>query len=238
MDIKEQELLGDAVNQHWYYVSKAAALSHVLKGEAFSRILDVGAGSGFFSRHLLSTTDAAQGLCVDPHYDSEWDESIGDKPLRFRHSAQDYGADLVLLMDVLEHVDDDVALLQQYTSGLKSGAKVVITVPAFPFLWSGHDVFLEHRRRYTLQTLRPVVEQSDLKIMNLSYGFGLLFPLAAAVRLAGRLKDADTQPHSDLKIHHPLVNAALKSICTLDRPLMNTNTLMGLSVFCLAEKTS
>lgn len=236
MDIKEQDLLGDAVHQHWYYVSKAAALSHVLNGETFSRILDVGAGSGFFSRHLLSTTDAAQGLCVDPNYDSEWDESIGYKPLRFRHSAQDYDADLVLLMDVLEHVDDDVALLKQYTNGLKSGSKVVITVPAFPFLWSGHDVFLEHRRRYTRETLRPVLEQSGLEITSLCYGFGLLFPLAAAVRLAGRLKGAETQPRSDLKVHHPWVNAALKAVCTLDRPLMNTNTLMGLSVFCLAEK--
>jgi len=236
MDIKEQDLLGDAVNQHWYYVSKAAALSHVLKGETFSRILDVGAGSGFFSRHLLSTTDAREGLCVDPHYDTEWDESIGDKSLRFRHSAQDYDADLVLLMDVLEHVDDDVALLSQYTETLKPGAKVVITVPAFPFLWSGHDVFLEHRRRYTLQTLRPVVEKSGLKISSLSYGFGLLFPLAAMVRLAGRLKGADTQPRSDLKVHHPWVNAALKSVCTLERPFMTANTVMGLSVFCLAEK--
>lgn len=236
MDIKEQDLLGDSVFDHWYYTSKAAAVSHVLQGETFNRILDVGAGSGFFSRHLLSTTPAAQAMCVDPNYDQDTNESVDNKPLLFRRSAEDYPADLVLLMDVLEHVDDDVALLTHYTRALKPGTKVLITVPAFPFLWSGHDVFLEHRRRYTLETLRPVVKQSGLNIVNDCYGFGLLFPLAAAMRMARRLKEPDQTPHSDLKVHHPLINAALKAICTLERPLMSNNTLMGLSVFCLAEK--
>lgn len=236
MDIKEQELLGDAVSQHWYYTSKAAAVSHVLQGVTFERILDVGAGSGFFSRHLLSTTSAVQSLCVDPNYDRDWTESVDNKPLLFRRDAKDYAADLVLLMDVLEHVDDDEGLLTHYTRDLKSGTKVLITVPAFPFLWSAHDVFLEHRRRYTLDTLRPVVKGAGLNIVNDCYGFGLLFPLAAAMRLARRLKDPDAQPQSDLKIHHPIINAALGAICALERPLMNGNTLMGLSAFCLAEK--
>ena len=236
MDIKEQDLLGDAVSQHWYYTSKAAAVSHVLQGVTFDRILDVGAGSGFFSRHLLSTTPAAQSLCVDPNYDRDWTESVDNKPLLFRRDAEDYAADLVLLMDVLEHVDDDLSLLTHYTHDLKAGTKVLITVPAFPFLWSGHDVFLEHRRRYSLDTLRPVVKGAGLNIVNDCYGFGLLFPLAAAMRLVRRLKEPDAVPHSDLKVHHPIINAALGAICALERPLMNGNTLMGLSVFCLAEK--
>lgn len=237
MDIKEQNLLGDAVARHWYYKSKAAAVSQFLKGEAFTRILDVGAGSGFFSRHLLSTTDAEDALCIDPHYEREWDDDIGGKPIRFRRASHDYAADLVLLMDVLEHVDDDLALLAQYTHALVRGAKVMITVPAFPFLWSNHDIFLEHRRRYTIASLLPVVEQSSLKIVNVSYGFGLLFPLAGMVRLAKRLGGPASQPRSDLKVHHPMVNKALETLCTIERPFMAHNNLMGLSVFCLAEKT-
>lgn len=237
MDIKEQDLLGGAVSQHWYYKSKAAALSRCLEGRPFSRVLDVGAGAGFFSRHLLATTGAQEALCVDPHYDREWDDRVLDKPLRFRQATDDYAADLVLLMDVLEHVDDDVALLHQYTHGLASGASVMITVPAFPFLWSLHDDFLEHRRRYTIATLCPVVEQAGLKVLNVSYGFALVFPLVAAVRLAARLGGAASQPASDLKVHHPWVNGALATLCALERPFMRHNKLMGLSVFCLAEKS-
>ena len=52
-----------------------------------------------------------------------------------------------MIADVLEHVDDDLALLRQYAAKLGEGGRIVITVPAFSFLWSGHDVFLEHRRR-------------------------------------------------------------------------------------------
>lgn len=233
MDIKEQDLLGDAVAQHWYYKSKAAALSHYLQGAHFSRILDVGAGSGFFSRHLLATTDAAEALCVDPNYAREWAEQVDAKPVRFRRTAEDYPADLVLLMDVLEHVDDDVALLRQYIDALPSGTKVMITVPAFQFLWSGHDVFLEHRRRYTIATLRRAVEQSGLKIERASYAFGLLFPLVALIRW---LKGAGVEPRSDLKVHHPLVNGVLSAICALERPFFAYNKWLGLSVFCLAEK--
>jgi len=236
MDIKEQDLLGEGVSRHWYYTSKAAALSHVLKGQTFPRILDVGAGSGFFSRHLLSTTEAGEAVCVDLNYDEEWDDSLDGKPLRFRRAVQDYDADLVLLMDVLEHVDDDVGLLTNSTQALARGAKVVITVPAFPFLWSGHDVFLDHKRRYTMAALRPVVERAGLKIVTLSYGFGLLFPLVALVRLAGRFQGGEAQPKSDLKIHHPWVNTILKTVCALERPFMTANTWMGLSVFCVAEK--
>lgn len=236
MDIKELDLLGDAVAEHWYYRSKAAALSQFLKGHRVIRILDVGAGSGFFSRHILSTTSAVEALCVDLHYEREWDDRVGDKPIHFRRTSQDFTADLVLLMDVLEHVDDDAALLKQSTEALKSGAKVLITVPAFPFLWSAHDQFLDHKRRYTISTLRPVVEQAGLKIEKLSYGFGVLFPLVAAVRLAGRFKGASAEPKSDLKVHHPLVNAALKTVCAMERPFMPFNTWVGLSLFCLAEK--
>jgi SAM-dependent methyltransferase len=236
MDIKEQDLLGDGVDQHWYYTSKAAALSPFLKGQHITRILDVGAGSGFFSRHILSTTSAVEALCVDPHYEREWDEHVGEKPIHFRRTAQDFPADLVLLMDVLEHVNDDVALLKQSTEALKSGAKVIITVPAFPVLWSAHDLFLDHKRRYTISTLRPILEQAGLKIEKLSYGFGLLFPLVAAVRLAGRIKGPSSKPNSDLKVHHPLVNAALKFVCAMERPFMPYNKWAGLSLFCLAEK--
>jgi len=233
MDIKEQDLLGDAVGQHWYYKSKAAALSHYLKDVRFSRILDVGAGSGFFSRHLLRTTPATEAMCVDPNYARDWDEFDGTKPLRFRRTADDYAPDVVLLMDVLEHVDDDVALLRQYVDALPSGTKGRITVPAFPFLWSAHDVFREHRSRYTISSLERCVEQAGLTVKRSSYAFGLLFPIAALVRLAKR---SVTEPRSDLKVHHPLVNGVLSAICALELPFIAYNKWLGLSVFCVAEK--
>lgn len=235
MDIKEIDVLGDAIAEHWYYAAKAKALSAYLEGVAFSRILDVGAGSGFFSRHLLDTTDASEALCVDPHYPDERDETHNGKPIRFRREARGFDADLILMMDVLEHVDDDVGLLQHYSTA-NPGARVLITVPAFSFLWSGHDVFLEHKRRYTLGTLAPVVRSAGLNVERASYAFAPVFPIAAALRLADRARGKKHAPQSQLKRHHPLINALLGGLCALERPFVRTNTVAGLSAFCLAHR--
>src|SRR3712207_6668160 len=101
MDLKEQEILGGAVGAHWYYRSKLAALLRWV-GELSPREgLDVGAGSGFFSRELLGRPGAAAATCVDPGYEAERDETCAGKPLRFRREAGGADADVLLLMDVL-----------------------------------------------------------------------------------------------------------------------------------------
>ena len=78
MDLKEEDILGDDIGRHWYYHSKAAALRQAVWDLTPQKILDVGAGSGFFSRHLLAHTAAQSALCVDTGYRSDAeDEEIG-----------------------------------------------------------------------------------------------------------------------------------------------------------------
>ncbi|MBD3660711.1 MAG: methyltransferase domain-containing protein [Arenibacter algicola] len=235
MDVKEIDVLGEDIDRHWYYRTKANLMTRALDGVAVSRVLDVGAGSGFFSRHVLETTAAREALCVDPNYAEEHDETVNGKPLAFRRTAVDFDADLILMMDVLEHVDDDVGLLQGY-SAANPRALVLITVPAFEFLWSGHDVFLDHKRRYTLDTLAPVVRSAGLDVVWAGYGFAPVLPIAAALRLLDNALGKGDAPQSQLKRHHPLVNAALYGLCALERPLFRANRLGGLSAFCLAKR--
>jgi 2-polyprenyl-3-methyl-5-hydroxy-6-metoxy-1,4-benzoquinol methylase len=157
--------------------------------------------------------------------------------MRFRSDFEDSGADLVLMMDVLEHVDDDATLLQDYVSKVASGTRFFITVPAFKFMWSEHDDFLEHKRRYTLGQLESLVRDADLAIEKGSYYFGLVFPLAFMDRmLSNILPRPDKSPHSHLKQHSKLVNSMLTNICKLELPLISINRFVGLSVFCLARK--
>ncbi len=237
MDIKEQDILGPAIGRHWYYRNKACALSRYLRDSSFNTIVDVGAGSGFFSRHLLENTSATSALCVDPHYSSPAEETVAGKPMRFLPSAQGQNADLFLFMDVLEHVDDDVGLLREYMKPASSGSTAMITVPAFQFMWSGHDDFLEHKRRYTLGSLRATVENAGLTVVKDSYYFGFVFPLAMATRLAQRiLPPGDSAPESQLKNHSPVVNGVLGALCSAELSLLNHNRLAGLSAFCLARK--
>jgi SAM-dependent methyltransferase len=233
MDLKEEDILGADIGRHWYYRSKAAALRRMVGGLAPRRILDVGAGSGFFSRHLLAEAGALSALCVDIGYASDRDDNEGGKPVLYRRDTGPTDCDLVLMMDVLEHVDDDSGLLRHYTAKVSPGAHFLVTVPAFRFLWSGHDVFLEHKRRYRLGEIEAVMRDAGLQIARGAYYFGFVFPLAAAVRLATR---GTTEPRSSLKKHGALANGILTAACTAELPLFPINRLAGLSVFVLARK--
>lgn len=237
MDLKENDLLGKDIGQHWYYQSKAKAVTRLLSGFAPSALLDVGAGSGFFTRTLLSATSAQEAWCVDPHYGQESEDHQAGKPIHFRRSLEKVNADLVLLMDVLEHVDDDVGLLIDCAQKVPSGARFLISVPAFQFLWSGHDEFLEHKRRYTLRQIEHVAQTAGLRVLQGTYYFGSVFPIAAAIRLTSNWLHKHQRPsRSQLAQHHPWVNQILASVSAAELPLLKRNRLAGLTAFCLAEK--
>jgi 2-polyprenyl-3-methyl-5-hydroxy-6-metoxy-1,4-benzoquinol methylase len=233
MDLKEEDILGADIARHWYYRSKAAALRRMVGPLAPQRLLDVGAGSGFFSRHLLAEGGAQSALCIDPGYERERDERLDGKPVLYRRTCGATDCDLVLMMDVLEHVDDDVGLTRHYAAKVPSGAHFLVTVPAFRFLWSGHDVFLEHKRRYTLPEVETTLRDAGLAVVKGAYFFGFIFPLAAAVRLAAR---GDTRPRSSLSKQGALANGLLAAVCAAERPLFPINRLAGLSAFVLARK--
>jgi SAM-dependent methyltransferase len=237
MDLKESELLGATAARHWYYSSKAAAMKRFIEDLRPSRILDVGAGSGFFTRHLLEQGVGRSAICVDTGYPEDRDETFAGKPLAFRRQIDADAADLGLFMDVLEHVDDDAALLASYAQKLPASASFLITVPAHQWLWSDHDVFLEHRRRYGIGQLESTVKNAGLRVDRSSYFFGFVLPIAAAARLAARLSPARAaQPRSQLQRHGALTNAVLAGLCRAEMPTLGINRLAGLSVFCLASK--
>lgn len=237
MDLKEIEILGDQVDRHWYYRSKAKALLAILGEAPVVSVLDIGAGSGFFAKHLLSEGRARDATCVDISYDADWDETVAGKPVYFRRVIERSNADVALAMDVLEHVDDDVGLLAEYVGKVQPGTRFVISVPAFRFLWSAHDVFLEHRRRYLVPEIERVAERAGLNVDRGCYFFGAVFPLAATLRLAANaFGGRDQEPRSQLGRHHPAVNEILATMCAAELPVMKHNRLFGLSAFCLASK--
>ena len=233
MDLKEEDILGDDIGHHWYYRSKARALRNAVHDVPANRILDVGAGSGFFSRHLLAKTQAQSALCVDIGYRNDAEDEVAGKKVLYRRDIGATNCDLVLMMDVLEHVDDARGLVRLYADKVPSGAHFVVTVPAFQFLWSGHDVFLEHKRRYRLPEIEAIMRDAGLEVVSGAYYFGLIFPLAAAVRLASR---NTTEPKSSLSKHDALTNGVLTAICAAELLLFPINRLAGLSAFVLAKK--
>ena len=229
MDLKEIDILGEDIGSHWYYSCKAKAMAKLLGGLKPKVILDVGAGSAFFSRYLLNHTDAVTAWCVDVSYEADSDDVEAGKELRFRRSVDSVNADLVLLMDVLEHVDNDAELVSEYVNKVPDGSYFLISVPAFQFLWSGHDEFLEHKRRYTLAQLEEVLQKSGLIVKNGCYFFAAVFPIAAGLRMAQSKRQNKEPASSQLTRHSAVVNALLKVLCVMELPFMKFNRAAGLT---------
>jgi SAM-dependent methyltransferase len=236
MDLKEVGLLGGNQQSHWYYASKARALMHTVRGRTPARILDVGAGSGFFSRMLLRDTAAKSAICVDPGYAEDWSEIHFTKPITFCRASPIGDADLVLLMDVLEHVDDDVALVKELATSAKPNTRFVVSVPAFSWLWSKHDEFLEHRRRYTLNGVRSVLSAAGLTPVDGFYMFAAILPAVAVIRLWNQWWASAQTSTSDLRQHRPLTNNLLTWLCAAESAIARHNRAFGLTAFAVAEK--
>lgn len=236
MDVKEEEILGDHVSSHWYYVSKGRALRAFVDTIAPRSILDIGAGSGIFSK-LLVEHGAAEATLVDTAYETDREAEHFGKPIRYRRRIETTDADLALMMDVIEHVDDDVGLIRSYARLMRPGSHILVTVPAFQALFSAHDLFLEHRRRYSRRQLEDAVRAAGLEIVRTRFFFGLILPLAALQRLVERLAvDRGAMvPKSSLKRHGALVNRALIAAHAAELPFLGINRWLGLSIFCLAR---
>ena len=144
---------------------------------------------------------------------------------------------MVVFMDVLEHVDDDIQLLKEYSNKVSRGSYFLISVPAFQFLWSGHDVFLEHKRRYRLSQVEDVVRQAGLSVKYGAYYFGAIFPIVLALRIfINLLQGFKYRPRTQLSRHNPFVNGLLALMSSVELSVFLRNRLAGLTVFVLAEK--
>jgi hypothetical protein len=109
---------------------------------------------------------------------------------------------------------------------------VLLSVPAFQWLWSGHDVYLGHRRRYTLAQLEATARAAGVTVERSCYFFAAVLPIAATLRLPGALRRGqDPAPRCELRRHGAVANAVLGAMCRAELPLFPLNRLFGLSVF-------
>lgn len=239
MDLKETEGLSPAeAAAHWYYVSKGRAVMDLIGREPVERLLDVGAGVGVFSRQLIEAGLTGEAVCVDPGYDEDSEEAVPGGRILYRRSGDGVRAPLVLMMDVLEHVPDDLALVKEYMDDAAPGTRLLVTVPAFQSLWSGHDVFLEHYRRYRAPEVADLLERAGLAVKTSRYFFGLMFPAVAAVRLADRVRTKrGGEVRSSMAPAPALLNRALIAVHDVERRMLFPfNRAAGVSVVALAEK--
>ena len=201
MDLRESP--PEAVNRHPWERARARFFSRVVRDHVPSarplRVLDVGAGDGFVSDALIDVLHPGSTItCFDPGYDAGQLArfAAAAKPgVSFTQQRPQAPHDLCLLLDVLEHVVDDRALLRELlATSLKPDACVLVSVPARAGLFSQHDVALGHHRRYDAASLRATLQDVGLRPLVSGGLFHSLIVPRAAKKLGERIRGLSSEP--------------------------------------------
>lgn len=224
---------------HWWYRARREILFDYLTREAAlprdARILEIGCGTGH-NLPMLARFGSVEAIEIDPVARGIASERLGKPvsaaPLPELPGIERGAYDLIAVLDVVEHIEDDVAALKAMRDCLKTGGKILITVPAHQWMWSAHDVVNHHHRRYSKASLGRAISAAGLEHNGLRYFNSLLFPLAAAARVAGRMTGRDD---SDDSPPPKALNTLFETIFGWERHLVGRMPLPpGVSIVTLA----
>jgi SAM-dependent methyltransferase len=246
MELATYEEMYRLEDHHWWFVGKRLfvhALVRDLLARPHLRVLDLGCGTGGLLAHLQADA-AASRLVVGADRSQEALRFCGRRGLRsvacaettrlpFRAST----FDLVLLLDVLEHVHDEAALLGEIRAVLRPGATLLVSVPAYQFLWSAHDEALHHVRRYTAPRLRRALDAARFEIVRLTYTNAAALPPAVIVRGVLPRLGLRRADGTDLRPQAAWVNRLLTGVYAAEAALVQHVRLpFGLSVVAVARR--
>jgi SAM-dependent methyltransferase len=215
-----------AEDRHWWYRGRRSVLEGViddLRLPARARILDAGCGSGRnmvdLAHHGTVTgvelSQTSVQLARDRGAGDVVEGSVLDMP---------FGADtfeLAASLDVIEHLQDDLSALRELRRVVAPGGALLVTVPAYQWLWSGHDEINHHHRRYTRRSLQRVGEEAGWQQVRTTYFNSLLLPAAILLRVLDRFSRKTTESSLDLWVPPAPVN------WLLERPLALEAAMIG-----------
>jgi SAM-dependent methyltransferase len=215
-----------AEDRHWWYRGRRTVLSRAIADLGLprpARILDAGCGSG---RNMveLAPLGAVTGVELSKTSVSlARDRLIGDviegSVLAMPFDPASF--DLAVSLDVIEHLDEDLDALRELRRVVAPGGALLVTVPAYEWLWSGHDEINHHHRRYTRRSLQRVAEQAGWRQTRTSYFNSLLLPVAILLRALDRLSTKTTESSLDLWVPPEPLN------WLLERPLALEAVMVG-----------
>jgi SAM-dependent methyltransferase len=226
---------------HWWFVVRRKLLKTILSSiylPPASVAVDIGCGVGSHLKILESF-----GLNVIGLDRSIYALSLARKKIRYALINGDLNklpirpksVGLIVAMDVLEHLDNDVNGIREFSQTLKKGGILVLTVPAFRFLWGIQDVVTGHKRRYSRKEISEKLRQEGVEILRASYfNFFLFFPILFARRMIRLL---GLRIESENEINSPFINFLFKVIFSLEPYLLKYFSFpFGVSIFCIAKK--
>jgi len=229
-------------SHHWWFVARRKIIISVIEKlnlENNARIFDAGCGNGD-NLSLLANYGQVTAMERDDNalayaknrgigkiYQGELPNTVPDEI--------DNNFDLIVMLDVLEHIDDDNMSLQVLHEHVKDNGVLLITVPAYQFLWGYHDEVHHHKRRYNVSRMKNLLKQTGWKITYISYFNTLLFPLAFIIRIKQKIFPSTNE--EVIKVPNKWLNILFEKIFSLECHLIRHFPLpFGLSIIVLSEK--
>ncbi len=233
MDLKEDNNLSiDTEASNWWIKTR---FLYVLRSMKYLKrkkisVMDFGSGTGVNSYLMRNDENIKKIVAVDNMYSDTGVFVWKTEKHSFLNAKPQEKFDLILAMDVLEHVEDDKGTLERLIGeNLVEDGVVLITVPAFRFLWSEHDVLLEHKRRYVKKDFDHLLKGLPIKVLDLKYSFHFILPVLYLVR---KFKKSNNRP--ELPECSWLTNKLLYVLGFLEEKM--PVSFFGTSVVCIIKK--
>jgi SAM-dependent methyltransferase len=231
-------------NHFWFSVRCRLIVWALRKyGPGTASMLEIGAGTGYVLEAIAKAFPAArlhgsEMLTTGLRFSADRLPSATFLQMDARRIPYADEFDAIGAFDVVEHIDDDTAVLRQAHAALKANGLLLLTVPQHPWLWSSIDEYSFHVRRYTAHDLHAKVEAAGFEILRSTSFVSVLLPAMALSRFVKRDAGAAIDPLAELKIS-PLANRVLKLMMSVESWLirLGINFPMGGSRLVVARKT-
>jgi SAM-dependent methyltransferase len=239
------DTLADLEEDNWWVEGRKKVVYDIIKKYAKQsngelRILDAGCGPGgttsFFSEfgQLYGTDFSTQALkhAIGKNLQNVFKSDLTALPL------QSEKFDIIIALDVIEHIENDLGVLKELKRILLQDGVLIITVPAFQFLWSEHDLAVSHVRRYSISSLTRILKESNFTISRISYFISFFFPFVVIYRILKKPNTKRKNPRPNAVKFPKNINIILKKLAFLENEILKMMNLpFGVSIVCVAKKS-
>lgn len=244
MEEQEYSTMFELENDYWWFVARRRLVQEIVKKEAAQfddpKIFDVGCGTG---ANLAAFSEYGKSFGIDMATSAiKFCRSRGltnlviSKVESLAYLSESFS--IITALDVLEHIDDDIAAMKELYRVCKVGGTLLVTVPAYGFLWSEHDEALHHRRRYAAYELRNKLSLAGFNVERCTYFITFFFFPILIIRILQSIFKNSTHPKTSHIQLPKLINQLLIAVLAFEQWLLHfINLPFGVSIVCIARKT-